>query len=219
LTAASVSIEDYLGAIYRLQNASGDPLPLGVLQDFFGFSPISIHEMVQKLAQRGMADYQPYRGVKLTSFGRETAEALVRRHRIWECFLANELQVPIDEAHKLAGDLEHSAPDWVTERLFTHLGEPGFCPHGSKIGESNLHLAEIQLNEAKIGQKLIVTRIYPEKALVLVQAREIGLHPGQKIAVIQKDNMEMKILLDDQQMTLTGETLVCVWGAEIKDEI
>ena len=218
MTAASVSIEDYLGAIFRLQNTSGEPLPLGVLQDFFGFSPISIHEMVQKLAQRGMADYQPYRGVKLTSFGRETAEALVRRHRIWECFLANELRVPIDKAHILAGDLEHSAPDWVTERLFTHLGEPGFCPHGSKIGESNQLVSEIQIKEAKIGQILMVTRIYPEKTSVLTQAREIGLHPGQKVEVVQKDDMEIKIKLDDRDVQLTGETLSCVWGVEIKDE-
>jgi DtxR family Mn-dependent transcriptional regulator len=48
--------------------------------------------------------------VRLSDTGRNTAAALVRRHRIWECFLANELKVPIDEAHHLAHDLEHAAP-------------------------------------------------------------------------------------------------------------
>lgn len=218
MTTASVSIEDYVGAIFRMQNASGEPLPLGDLQDFFGFSPISIHEMVQKLAQRGLAEYQPYRGVKLTSKGKVTAEALVRRHRIWECFLANELQVPIDEAHQLAGDLEHAAPDWVTERLFVQLGEPGFCPHGSKIGESNLLLSEIQLEAAETGQILVVTRIYPEKESVLILARRIGLHPGQLMKVIQKNITDMKIELDDRELELSGEILSCIWGVETENE-
>jgi DtxR family transcriptional regulator, Mn-dependent transcriptional regulator len=218
MTTASVSIEDYVGAIFRMQNASGEPLPLGDLQDFFGFSPISIHEMVQKLAQHGLAEYQPYRGVKLTSKGKETAEALVRRHRIWECFLANELQVPIDEAHQLAGDLEHAAPDWVTERLFVQLGEPGFCPHGSKIGESNLLLSEIQLEAAETGQILVVTRIYPEKESVLILARRIGLHPGQLMKVIQKNITDMKIELDDRELELSGEILSCIWGVETENE-
>ena len=217
MTTPSVSIEDYLGAIYRLQNTGSDPLPLGVLQDFFGFSPISIHEMVQKLVQRGLAEYQPYRGVKLTSIGNETAEALVRRHRIWECFLANELQVPIDEAHQLAGDLEHAAPDWITERLFNHLGEPGNCPHGSKIGESNPGLLETQLDKAEIDRELIISRIYPEKDSVLLFAREVGLRPGQKVKVLKIEDSIRKIKLDDSEVKISEETLACIWGIDNND--
>jgi DtxR family transcriptional regulator, Mn-dependent transcriptional regulator len=217
MTTSSVSIEDYLGAIYRLQNTTRDPLPLGVLQDYFGFSPISIHEMVQKLTQRGLAEYQPYRGVKLTTAGNDTAEALVRRHRIWECFLANELQVPLDEAHQLAGDLEHAAPDWITERLFIHLGEPGNCPHGSKIGESNSGLVETPLDKVEIDKELIISRIYPEKDSVLLFARKVGLHPGQKVKVIQKEASNNKIKLDESEVRVSEETLSCIWGIGTDD--
>jgi DtxR family Mn-dependent transcriptional regulator len=151
MTTPSVSIEDYVGAIYRLQNGNNDLLPLSGLQDFFGFSPISIHEMVQKLAQRGLTEYQPYKGVKLTQLGKETAEALIRRHRIWECFLANELHVPLEEVHQLAGNLEHVTPDWISERLFKYMDEPGFCPHGSIIGDPVQVSTGFQLGKAKDG--------------------------------------------------------------------
>jgi DtxR family transcriptional regulator, Mn-dependent transcriptional regulator len=218
LTTASVSIEDYISAIYHLQNADSELLPLGLLQDFFGFSPISIHEMVQKLVQRGLVDYQPYHGVKLTSIGKEAAEALVRRHRIWECFLANKLQVPLDEAHLLAGDLEHVVPDWVTERLFIHLGEPGFCPHGSKIGGSKQMTSEICLKDVEIGHHLMITRIQQEKESVLIETSNLGLLPGKKIQVILKEFQKMKVKAENQEMQLTGEPLSCIWGVEISDE-
>jgi hypothetical protein len=128
------------------------------------------------------------------------------------------LIVPIDEAHQLAGNLEHAAPDWITERLYTRLGEPEFCPHGSKIGDSNPVPSEIQLEKALTGQVLMVTRIFPETEPVLVFARNIGLHPGQRIQIIQKDTSEMKIQMDDREIQFSAETLPCIWGVLIKDE-
>ncbi len=164
MTNSSVSIEDYLGAIFRLQRGGGLPLPLGELQELFGFSPISIHEMVQKLVQRGLAEYLPYKGVLLTPIGYDLAASLVRRHRIWECFLANELQVSIGEAHHLAGDLEHAAPDWITERLFNHLGQPSSCPHGSDINNLGTFPEGRPLSEGVVGQVMRISA-YLQKML------------------------------------------------------
>ena len=115
------------------------PVPLSVLGEYFGFSPVSIHEMVQKLSQRGWIVYHPYRGVTLTESGEEVALALLRRHRLWERFLTDMLHVPWDEAHEMAGNLEHAAPESVTERLAELLGDPDSCPHGEPIPPSERH--------------------------------------------------------------------------------
>ena len=40
-------VEEYLGAIYRLRAAPETPLPLSQLTEYFGFSAVSVHEMVQ----------------------------------------------------------------------------------------------------------------------------------------------------------------------------
>ena len=50
--------EEYLGAVFRLRKGPGDALPLPRLQTYFGFSPISIHEMVQKLEEQGYSLYR-----------------------------------------------------------------------------------------------------------------------------------------------------------------
>ena len=125
--------EEYLGAVFRLRKGPEDALPLPRLQAYFGFSPISIHEMVQKLAEQGFVVYIPYRGVVLSKAGEQVAAALVRRHRIWERFLTDLLAIPADSVHQVADQLEHAAPELVTERLSRLLGQPDACPHGSLI--------------------------------------------------------------------------------------
>jgi DtxR family transcriptional regulator, Mn-dependent transcriptional regulator len=125
--------EEYLGAVFRLRKGPEYPLPLHHLQSYFGFSPISIHEMVQKLEEQGYIDYIPYRGVLLSPVGEQVAAALVRRHRIWERFLTDMLAIPADSVHQVADQLEHAAPELVTERLSLLLGQPDACPHGSLI--------------------------------------------------------------------------------------
>ncbi len=214
MTSPSTSIEDYLGAIFRMQPDERLPLPLGELQQHFGFSPISIHEMIQKLVQRGLAEYIPYKGVRLSDTGRTTAAALVRRHRIWECFLANELQVPIDEAHSLAHDLEHAAPDWITERLFAHMGEPDACPHGSEITEHASIAVDIPLKDCDPGKYYRLTRISPENPLSLKLARQYGLFPGETIRIKRRIEDHFTVEIDGCDQNLQSEELGYFWGTD-----
>lgn len=212
MTNTTDSIEDYLGAIFRLQKDRTLPLPLSQLQDHFGFSPISIHEMVQKLAQKGLAEYFPYKGVCLTEKGEKTASSLVRRHRIWEFFLSNELKIPIDEAHLLAGNLEHAVPDWVTEKLFDYLGKPDSCPHGSEISEKNtIHQGDC-LADTEVGQMILINRISPENPVSLKIARQFGLIPGKLVKIISRSEADLSFILDNQNKTLTAKDSAFFWG-------
>jgi len=217
MTTPSISIEDYLGAIYRMEPINRQPLPLVELQQHFGFSPISIHEMIQKLVQRGLAEYIPYKGVRLSDTGRNTAAALVRRHRIWECFLANELKVPIDEAHHLAHDLEHAAPDWITERLFEHIGEPESCPHGSEITEQALSNVDIPLTDCETGRFYRLTRISPENNQSLKLARQYGLFPGETVRIMDHIENHFSVEINGSDKNVQSEELAYFWGTEISN--
>ena len=143
-------VEDYLGVIYRLREGAGTPPPLARMQEYFNYSLISIHEMVQKLESQALVSYTPYHGVVLTDSGEKIATALVRRHRIWERFLTDILKVSEDVVHTVAGQLEHAAPELVTERLAELLGQPDACPHGAVIPsaaseDENSAIRKIQL--------------------------------------------------------------------------
>lgn len=218
MTKTTISVEDYVGAIYRLKTGDADQLPLTVLQEYFGFSPISIHEMVQKLVQHGLAIYQPYHGVTLTAAGNETALALIRRHRIWEWFLASELLVDLEQVHTLAGELEHAAPDWVTERLFVNLGKPEACPHGSRISTFTDGQFEKRLTEFSTGKHVIMTRLFPKTGERIALIKSCSIFPGQIIMIKNRDNLNLNFVVDGKSYKIPMADAECIWGLEANNE-
>ena len=180
------SVEDYLNAIYRLRAGAKEALPLSQLQEFFGFSRVSIHEMIKKLETRELVSYQPYHGVILTATGEEIAQAVLRRHRIWEKFLTEILAVPWDEAHKFAEQLEHAAPEEVTERLAERLDNTEGCSLATTelLGKGSAYYQ--RLVDLAAGAKCRIAQVEPETPKLLHQLQELQLNPTSKLQIIQQ---------------------------------
>ena len=215
------SVEEYLGAIYRLRTGREAPLPLSQLADFFGFSVVSVHEMALKLERQGWLVYYPYRGVMLTPEGEHMALALLRRHRLWERFLTDVLHVAWDEAHVVAGQLEHAAPGDVTERLAVFLGEPKACPHGAPIPPVERAAAERSLAELDIGMRSRVTRIVPETGRRLQRLRALGVLPGCALRVVGRSETGVQVALGSASDTVwvLNEDAMAIWITPSADEI
>jgi len=178
--------EAYLGAIYRLRVDPETPVALSQLGEYFDFSPVSVHEMVKKLADQGWLVYHPYHGVTLTERGEQIAASLLRRHRLWERFLTDVLEIPWGEAHEIASELDHAASEVVTERLAAFLGEPAHCPHGGPIPPLSRRPTDQTLVDVAPPARGRVTRIAPESAPLLHTVQELGLLPETKVRVIRQ---------------------------------
>jgi DtxR family Mn-dependent transcriptional regulator len=131
-SARSISVEDYLLAIYRLQ-ANEAPVKTMALAEHLGVTAPSISGMLRKLQRVGLVSHEPYYGVVLTPRGQEEAVRLLRRHRLWEVFLIDVLDLAHDQSHVEAHRLEHATSDEVAERLAAFLGHPETDPHGQPI--------------------------------------------------------------------------------------
>jgi DtxR family transcriptional regulator, Mn-dependent transcriptional regulator len=177
-------VEEYLGAIYRLRAGAETPVPLSQLAAYFGFSPVSVHEMVQKLKSKGSVRYHPYRGVTLTDMGEEAAIRLVRRHRLWERFLTDILEIPWDEAHEIADKLEHVATGLVTDRLAAFLGDPQ--------ARSSTELCLKSLPE---GVQAQITLIAPEIPALLQRLHESGVVPGRCVQILSQSAVGTEVLI------------------------
>jgi Mn-dependent DtxR family transcriptional regulator len=69
----------------------------------------------------------------LTSSGRRLAQSLVRSHRLWEAFLTEHFQLPLDHLHAPAERVEHFIGPQLQETLSADLRTPAVDPHGREI--------------------------------------------------------------------------------------
>lgn len=184
--ADSESTEMYIKSIFELTEDDGEPVAISQIAERLGVSAVSANEMIKRLAERDLLVHTPYKGVHLTDLGRRRALNVVRRHRLWERFLVDYLDVPWENAHDPACQLEHATADEVTERLAAFLNNPETCPHGNPIPTQDgqlVELDEITLNEMEAGESGRISRIYREETPLLEYLAERGIYPTMPITV------------------------------------
>jgi Mn-dependent DtxR family transcriptional regulator len=118
--------DQYLKAIYLLQEMSDGPAATGALADMLDVSPASANEMIGKLESRELADHEKYKGVRLTDEGIARARDALQTYCIIERFLANVLDV--EDFRGEARALEAVIDDTVAERLDTIIDRNPHCP-------------------------------------------------------------------------------------------
>ncbi|QIK69150.1 metal-dependent transcriptional regulator [Erysipelothrix sp. HDW6C] len=124
--------EDYIKIIFST-NERGVKLSNKELAERLGVSAASTSEMIRKLMDSKHVVKDKELGLALTEKGTKEAQALVRKHRLWEVFLVEHLNYSWTEVHDDAEILEHGTSDLLADRLSTFLGNPKYCPHGSII--------------------------------------------------------------------------------------
>ncbi len=132
--------EDYIKAIYKLSDlgVKGHYLKTKALVAHLGHALPSVNEMIKKMVHNGFVEYKQYMGVKLTEKGNQEAEKLIKKHRLWELFLTDTLDLPPELVHEEAERLEHATSDLVLKALDGFLNHPKVCPHGKPIPQINL---------------------------------------------------------------------------------
>ena len=130
--STSQSVEDFLKAIYRLQRHS-DRVSTNALAVALDITAPAVTDMAQRLVEDGTVDYVKYRGVRLTDEGERVALKMLRRHRLIEAYLVEDLGYLLHEVHDEAEALEHTVSDRFVEAIARKLGNPPYDPHGDPI--------------------------------------------------------------------------------------
>ncbi|MBN1993718.1 MAG: metal-dependent transcriptional regulator, partial [Anaerolineae bacterium] len=119
----SESIEMYLLRVALLQ-ADDQPVPIPQLAQELAISPVSAHEMCRKLTDKGLVQYEPYKGVTLTTPGETLARRVLRCRRLWANFFGQKLGIEPQAADEMACRFEHVTPDELADRLAAYLDIP-----------------------------------------------------------------------------------------------
>ena len=118
--------EQYLKAIYLIQQQDNAPAATGRVADMLDVSPASANEMIGKLESRELAEHEKYKGVALTDEGIVRAREALQTYCIIERFLLNVLGV--EEFRAEARELESVIDGTVAERLDTIIDRRSECP-------------------------------------------------------------------------------------------
>jgi len=116
----------YLKAIYLVQQQDNNPAATGRVADMLDVSPASANEMIGKLESRGLAEHEKYKGVSLTDDGIVRARDALQTYCIIERFLVNVLGV--ENFREEAKELESVIDGTVAERLDTIIDRKPECP-------------------------------------------------------------------------------------------
>ena len=190
-------VEDYLKAIYDLERV-GEPATTNDIALQLRVSAASVSGMMRRLADQGLITHEPYRGVRLTTDGRQAALRTIRRHRILECYLTEVLGFPWDRVHDEAEQLEHAASEELIELMASALGDPRHDPHGAPIPTRDGRVEESTLRSlAEMGQgdRVRVRRMQDEDAERLRYLAELGIRPGALVRVLDKAPFDGPITL------------------------
>jgi DtxR family transcriptional regulator, Mn-dependent transcriptional regulator len=206
----SSTVENYLKAIYLGQSALSRDVPLvpmGQVAASLGVTPGTATTMVKALAESGLAEYEPYSGVRLSSAGEKLAGLVLRRHRLVELFLVRVMGMSWAEVHDEAEQLEHVVSERLIERIDEMLGHPTHDPHGDPIPTSEGTIAAHHLESlltCPIATPLRVTRIADQDPAFLRFIESNDLKPGQRVEVETRDAAADSVLLrnKDRRMTI-----------------
>lgn len=126
--------EDYIKTIYELSlDLNSIIVKTNEIAKRLGFTDQSVNEMIKKLEKKDLLQFIPYKGVSLSTIGKNEARRLVRSHRVWEVFLMTHLGFSWEEVHEEAETLEHAASTKVIDKLYNFIGRPKYCSHGNPI--------------------------------------------------------------------------------------
>lgn len=183
----SQAVARYLEAMYYLRQ-EGEEVRPGRLADWLGVSPPTVTVAVQRLVRDGLVVTGHDRTIHFTAEGDSAAAAVVRRHRVVECWLTEELGLDWVTADAEAERVAYTLSDVVLDRLYERLGEPTTCPHGNEIpGHGPDRRDLVSLRELRPGRPARVSRISElaehDAPQVLGLLDREGVVPGATVAV------------------------------------
>lgn len=198
-----VEVEDALKHVwdgeYRQRPAS-----LESLAGALGLSGRAAAELVDRLGRLDLLQHDDA-GLRLTPDGRREALRVIRIHRLWERYLADETGLDPREWHKHAERREHGISEQQAEALAATLGDPRFDPHGDPIPSASGELPPHQgvpLTRLEPDAAAEIVHIEDEPDAVFAQIVAAGLAPGVRVRVIERSTQRLRLEAGTEEVVL-----------------
>lgn len=157
----------------------------------------------------------------LTDSGREYALRIVRVHRLWEKYLAENTGFLPAEWHYLAEKMEHKLNEDDINKLSTSLGNPMFDPHGDPIPSAKGEVAAIKwlpLPSYPVNTPGKIVHIEDEPGVIYQQILAKRILIGSHIMVKKSSNSEIVISSEGENHYFSPIVAANINVAALSDE-
>jgi len=200
--------ENYLKAICNLSDQRNTVVSTNSIAEQLQTKASSVTDMLKKLSDKKLINYEKYQGVTLTTAGTKVALKIIRKHRLWEVFLVEQLKFKWDEVHDIAEQLEHVVSPELVNRLDKYLDYPKFDPHGDPIPDKKgvfSNRKEFSLADLKSKDKGIIVGVNDSSVAFLQYLEEKKLLLGTTVMMIEKFKYDKSISIE-----MNGKTAVTI---------
>jgi DtxR family Mn-dependent transcriptional regulator len=199
--------ENYLKAMFNLANEKGE-VSVNELSRHLGTKMPTVNSMMKKLAEKKLVQYESYKPLRLSEKGRREAALVIRKHRLTEMFLVQEMGFGWEEVHEIAEQVEHIQSPRFFDKMDELLGFPKVDPHGSPIPDKQGKiewLTYMRLSDCKAGDTLRLCAVThsPDDFLRFLNGRELYLGLKLKIKSVEPFDGSMVVSYGKR----TAETL------------
>ena len=209
------TIENYLKTIYNLSSNNTAVVSNQKIADKLSLNPATVTEGLRKLHELKYVIYEKSYGSRLTTSGSKLALDIVRRHRIWETYLAKELGFGWDEVHAIAEELEHVNNVKLINKLASILGNPTYDPHGDPIPDAKGKIQKsnfIKLSETKVKGNYKVMGVTDHSPTFLKYLEKHQLIIGATINIKTIEDFDNSIVLvcQKKEVNISPKAAECI---------
>ena len=215
-----VLIEDALKHLYNCEY-SNIGCTLNSIAGNLSISADDAAQLTARLETMGLVTTHE-KGLTLTSEGRSYALRIIRVHRLWERYLADETGVDEMDWHNVAEEIEHRISPDEADVLSAQIGNPVYDPHGDPIPSSDGDIPAKQgrsLNTLQPGEFASVTHVEDEPHSIYTQLVAEGIYPGMQVKMIEVTHERITFLANGEEVVLAPLFAKNITISPIKEEI
>ncbi len=207
----SFTEENYLKAIFKINERTNKAASTNAIAYQISTSAASVTDMLKRLSEKGLINYEKYKGVTLTPGGNRIATNLIRKHRLWEVFLVTKLNFSWEQVHEIAEELEHIKSDSLINRLDNFLGNPRFDPHGDPIPNAEgkfMIRNQTSMDQMLPGTSGVLVGVREHDVPFLEYLNDIKVNIGTEFTILDKIAFDesLKVVIDkEREMQLSRE--------------
>jgi DtxR family Mn-dependent transcriptional regulator len=196
--------EDALKHIYHFESREGNP-SVESLAGVLNVTTYQATEIIQTLQSMDLLLLQGNE-FKLTPEGRDYALRIIRAHRLYERYLAEETGYDEADWHTMAHDAEHRLTPEEIERLANQIGNPTHDPHGDPIPMSDGTIVYPEgrtiLTQFPLNTSGRIVHLEDEPQTVYAQLVAEGLHVGQEVQLVESSTQRVRFWTSDGEVVL-----------------